>query len=366
MRVLYVSKALHVAAYRSKMRDLAAHVDVHAVMPERWGNAPSEPGDEDRVQRWPALLHGHNHLHVYRAPGRPVDVFRPDLVHIDEEPYSAVTAQYVRTCGRRRVPCVFFAWQNIDKRLPVPFGALRRYVFQHARGAIAGTQEAADVLQRRGYAGPIAVIPQFGVDAERFRPDARAARALREGTGAGEGETVIGFAGRLVEEKGVGDLLEAAAHVPGTRVVIAGDGPAQALLAERAAREDLAGRVHFLGHVPSTRMAGCLAGFDVLVLPSHTTPTWKEQFGRVLVEAMACGVAVVGSDSGEIPRVTGPAGVIVPEGDIAALRDALQALHDRPDWRRELGGRGRARVLEQFTGERIAERTAAFYHEVGA
>lgn len=366
MRVLYVSKALHVAAYRAKVRDLADHVDVHAVMPERWGAAPREPGDEDRVERVPAVLHGHNHLHLYRAPGRPVDAFRPDLVHIDEEPYSAVTAQYIRTCARRAVPCVFFAWQNIDKRLPVPFGALRRYVFQHARGAIAGTEEAADVLRSRGWRGPAAVIPQFGVDARRFRPDERAARTLRGVMGAQDGETVVGFAGRLVEEKGVADLFEAVAQVEGVRLAIAGDGPQREALRERARRDDLAGRVHFLGAVPSTRMAACLCGFDVLALPSRTTPSWKEQFGRVLVEAMACGVAVVGSDSGEIPRVTGAAGVIVPEGNVESLRDALRALHERPDWRAGLGERGRQRVLDGFTSERIAERTAAFYHEVSA
>lgn len=366
MRVLYVSKALHVAAYRSKVRDLAAHVDVHAIRPDRWGDAPEEPGDEDRVERQPAVLHGHNHLHLYRSPGRPVDAFRPDLVHIDEEPYSAVTAQYVRTCERRRVPCVFFAWQNIDKPLPVPFGALRRYVFGHARGAIAGTEEAADVLRARGWDGPIAVIPQFGVDARQFRPDARAAHALRQRIGVRAGETVVGFAGRLVEEKGVRDLLEAAARTPGIRLAIAGDGPLRGALVERARLDDLSGRVHFLGPVPSTRINECLTGFDVLVLPSRTTVSWKEQFGRVLVEAMACGVAVLGSDSGEIPRVIGAAGVVVPEGDAGALGAALRLLHERPDWRAELAERGRARVLGSFTSERIAERTAAFYQEVSA
>ena len=68
--------------------------------------------------------------------------------------------------------------------------------------------------------------------------------------------------------------------------------------------------------------------FDVLVGPSLTTPRWKEQFGRMLVEAMACGVPVIGSDSGEIPHVIGDAGIVVPEGDRVALCAAIARLRD--------------------------------------
>jgi quercetin dioxygenase-like cupin family protein len=89
-----------------------------------------------------------------------------------------------------------------------------------------------------------------------------------------------------------------------------------------------------------------LAQLDALVLPSLTRPNWKEQFGRVLVEAMACGVPVVGSDSGEIPRVIGQAGLSFPEGDAGALRASLAELMGSERRRAELGARGRIRVLE--------------------
>ena len=72
--------------------------------------------------------------------------------------------------------------------------------------------------------------------------------------------------------------------------------------------------------MPSTEVPAVLRALDVLVLPSLTTPSWKEQFGRVLQEAMACAIPVVGSDSGEIPHVIGDAGLVTPEGDAAALR----------------------------------------------
>jgi glycosyltransferase involved in cell wall biosynthesis len=98
--------------------------------------------------------------------------------------------------------------------------------------------------------------------------------------------------------------------------------------------------------------------------PSLTTPRWKEQFGRMLVEAMACGVPVIGSDSGEIPNVIGDAGLVVPEGDSVALRTAIARLRDDATERQRLAERGRARVLVLFTQEAVARRTHAVYQEM--
>src|SRR5207244_2622460 len=114
---------------------------------------------------------------------RTLDEERPDLVHADEEPYSAVTGQIAALCGARRIPFVFFGWQNIDKRLPPPFGALRRSVFARAAGGIGGTERAALVLRRGGYRGPLAVIPQMGVDPKRYHPDADARTRVRARVG---------------------------------------------------------------------------------------------------------------------------------------------------------------------------------------
>jgi glycosyltransferase involved in cell wall biosynthesis len=104
-----------------------------------------------------------------------------------------------------------------------------------------------------------------------------------------------------------------------------------------------------------------VARWDALALPSLTRPNWKEQFGRILVEAMASGVPCAGSDSGEIPHVLGDAGLVVPEGDAGALAAALSRLADDPGLRRALAARGRARVLARYTHARIAEKTCAVY-----
>ena len=119
-----------------------------------------------------------------------------------------------------------------------------------------------------------------------------------------------------------------------------------------------------MGQLPSEEMPQLLRQLDLLVLPSLTRPNWKEQFGRVLVEAMACGVPVIGSDSGEIPHVIGKGGLVVAEGDVDTLWLAIQRLRDDVDERLVLGRAGRNRVLERFTQSIIAEQTATFYREI--
>jgi len=86
----------------------------------------------------------------------------------------------------------------------------------------------------------------------------------------------------------------------------------------------------------------------------------------VLVEAMACGVPVVGSDSGEIPHVIGEAGLIFPEGDVVALRERLASLQGDAELRKELGRRGRQRVLARYTQAQVAIATFRVYQKMVA
>ncbi|MDW8103335.1 MAG: glycosyltransferase family 4 protein, partial [Anaerolineae bacterium] len=211
------------------------------------------------------------------------------------------------------------------------------------------------VWRAKGYRGPLAIIPQFGVDPQLFVPSPRP--HVRE-------EFVVGFAGRLVQEKGVDLLLEALRGLPDARLEILGSGPLRAALEEHAAAMGLTGRVAFLGTLPSTQIVEFYHRLDVLVLPSRSRPNWTEQFGRVLVEAMACSVPVVGSTCGEIPHVIGDAGLLFPEGDAEALREALRQLQADPALRLELGRRGRERVLARYTHARVAAQTVEMYRRI--
>jgi glycosyltransferase involved in cell wall biosynthesis len=152
--------------------------------------------------------------------------------------------------------------------------------------------------------------------------------------------------------------------MPEAQLALLGDGPQRPALAAQAAGRGLAERVHFFGAVPRPDLPRYLACCDILAVPSLTTPTWKEQFGRIIVEAALCGVPVVGSDSGSIPELIGETGVVVPEGDVEALRAALAGLLADPDRVRSLAGAARARALAHYTWERVAAQRLALYREV--
>jgi glycosyltransferase involved in cell wall biosynthesis len=103
---------------------------------------------------------------------------------------------------------------------------------------------------------------------------------------------------------------------------------------------------------------------DVLAAPSQTTSRWREQFGRMLIEAFACGVPVVASDSGEIPHVVGDRGIIVAERDTAAWTRALQLVLGDDALRRDLSERGRRAAVSTFDWPVVARQHAEFFHQL--
>ena len=116
--------------------------------------------------------------------------------------------------------------------------------------------------------------------------------------------------------------------------------------------------------VPHDRVPEVMNEFDVLVLPSRTGETWKEQFGHVLIEAMCMGIPVIGSTCGEIPHVIGRDDLVFPEGDALSLAKIVRRLILEPDWDREVSQYGRDRVQQHFTHERVAERLIDLWHQV--
>ena len=210
--------------------------------------------------------------------------------------------------------------------------------------------------RKKGYEGPLAVIPQFGVDPEIFSPP--------EGP-KHERPVHIAYLGRLVPEKGVDLLLQALNELRGEwQLTIQGGGPEETRLRAMAETTRLKERVSFRPLIPSVNMPEFYRQIDVLVLPSRRQANWMEQFGRVLVEAMACGVTVVGSETGEIPHVIGDAGFTFAENDVAALQLILNRLIRTPELRKTMGSRGRARVLAHFTQRQIAIETLRVYEEM--
>jgi glycosyltransferase involved in cell wall biosynthesis len=355
MRILMLSKALVNGAYQKKCEELAALPDVELIVavPPAW----REPRvGVIRLERrftagyqlvtLPIVFNGRHHLHFYPTFERLVRRTRPDIVHVDEESFNLATFLALRAGVRHGARCCFYNYANIDRFYPPPFNLFERYAFRHAAHAFACSAEAAAIIRRHGYAGPLTILPQFGVDPDLYAP---AQRDRRNAT------LVVGYIGRLVPEKGVLDLVEAIARLPASiRLRLIGDGALRPAIEARITALGIGERVELHPAVPSTRVPDELRRLDALVLPSHTTRTWKEQFGRILVEAMSCAVPVVGSSSAAIPDVIGDAGIIYPEGEIDALADVLRRLADDPALRDDLGRRGRERVLAQFTQAAIA------------
>jgi len=366
LRVLMVSKACVVEAYRGKLEELSRFNDIElsVVVPPYWrderGIMPLEgkqPSGYELIVEDMAL-NGHFHLHFYPHLDRQVQRLRPDILHIEEEPYNVATLQATWLGKRAGAKVVFFTWQNIHRRYPPPFSWIEAYNFRQADYAIAGNAGAREVLRAKGYKGPIKVIPQFGVDPHIYKE--------LKGLKGTQGFT-IGFVGRLVEEKGPHILLRAVARLRGDwQLRILGSGPLRSRLEGLARGLGVSDRVTFDPPIPSMEMPSYYNRLDVLVLPSLTRPNWKEQFGRVLIEAMACGVPVVGSDCGEVPNVIGQAGLIFPEGDVNGLRARLERLMGDPHLRMRLAKLGRERVLAHYTQARIAAETYEVYRHLHA
>lgn len=370
MKVLLIS---HTCQSRTegqpRARELAAIPDLELTLltPDRW----KRYGDWRRAQKpenapfrfvegkvmWPWTGPGQTYLHWYPALPRLLKRLQPDVIDIWEEPWSLVAAQ---TCFWRERVCpaakiVAETEQNIDKQLPPPFENFRSYVLKRADYLVGRNAESIEIARRKGYRGPAQVVPN-AVDVELFTRQTR--QQTRETRGWNS--FVVGYAGRLVESKGIFDLLDAIKQLENVQLVFIGEGEARAELEKRASSN-----VRFVGAQPLENLPPLFSALDCLVLPSRTTASWKEQFGRVLIEAASCGVPVVGSDSGAIPLVIGQGtnamGLVFREGDVAALAAALMRLQREPQLAQQLAETGARRAHAEFSWARVAARLNEIY-----
>ena len=378
MKVLCIDHGAVLREYRSRYVALAAvapDLDLTVVAPQglreanytgrRDGVGQHEAGYRLAFARfWPARVHRgcYGPIHL----GRLIRSLQPDLVHTQGEPetFSSAEICLLRDALSPRSKLLFVSWSNIDlyrQGWPYRLGRLYdwsyRRVLGRADGATVYCGDAARILKGNGFAGRVRHIP-WGVDPAAFHrspaPDVRERLGLRG--------LVIGFVGRLEWAKGVATLIRAAAasRIECTLLIV-GDGPALGEWTGLAA--DMGVPARWVGSVSGPALPTYLSCMDALVLPSETTLHWKEQFGRVLIEAMACEVPVIGSDSGEIPFVIGDAGLVFRERNVDDLAGKIRSLESagaRADWARK----GRARVMAEYTWESVARRTLAFYREV--
>ena len=377
MRVLLIS---HTCQSRSEGQPRAAElakfddIELRLLVPQRFnhfgvwreaetplpaGTPEAEYSFLSRPIMCPWLGLAQNYVHWYPSLGKIIRDFQPDIIDVWEETWCLTSAHACRLRNRYLplAKVLSETEQNLNKRLPPPFGLLRSMVLKNADYCVGRSEEAVEVLRAQGYKGPATSIPN-AANAELFRPLDRA--KCREELGI-EG-FLAGYVGRLVEEKGVMNLVEALPLCDSdVKVCFAGNGPMREDLEARARELGVSERVLFLPHRPLEELPSVMNALDVLVLPSRTTARWKEQFGRVLIEAHACATPLIGSDSGAIPDVIGAGGIVIPEADVAALAGAIETLRNAPEEARRMGEIGRAQVEAKYTWTRVAERYREVY-----
>ena len=331
-------------------------VELHLVLPAVWkefgrtivAEPPTATGFSVHVLpiRLPQAGPMNWYLHVYPGLRRLLRKIDPDVIHIWEEPWSIVALQAQLLKGRAGL--VLEVDQNILRRLPPPFEAIRKFVLRHTDHVLSRSPDATMVVRARSYHGPVTPIG-YGVDPSTFTPASCPAASSHSDTFR------IGYVGRLIEEKGLDEALDAMA-LSGAPVnfSIMGEGPYEAKLRGRVAALGLSERVTFRGWGQPADVADFMRGLDALVLLTRTTKHVREQFGRVIIEAQACGIPVIGSMSGAIPDVVGDGGWIVPERSPESLAKLLKDLAGDAALVQAKGLAARKNVEARFTYDAVA------------
>jgi glycosyltransferase involved in cell wall biosynthesis len=387
MKILVASHTYIVDLNCEKLRALSQlekNIEVTVVVPKRW-----KPGgvqnkvietqyrDEGNFRIVPVSNFSQNHqgLLTFGADLIPLlEKFRPQVIQIEQGSRGLALAETItlnRLLGLK-AKNVFFTWWNIPYHLKFPVSLLEKYNLNNSHGIISGNQDGAEILRQRGYKGPIKVMPQLGIDDTLFAPKPQPELAAK--LGIFQGEFVVGFVGRFVQEKGLMTLLKCLTLLDAKnwKLLLVGRGNLQSELMNKAAENNIEDRVIIVESVSHNEVYKYINLMSCLVLPSETNYNlknitsvgWKEQFGHVLIEAMACKVPVVGSNSGEIPYVIGNAGLVFPETDTQALADCLAQLMQKPELATKLGEMGYEKAMAQYTNKALAKQQLQFYQEL--
>jgi glycosyltransferase involved in cell wall biosynthesis len=366
IRVVRIAHASLTPALRGRERALAKRfpqIDLEVITPPRWCetnvDVETVPDDLFPVRCAGTFFSKHIQLFAY-DPFPIIEAFRrhkPHIIDMDHEPYSVPCAEIItlRNLFAPNTPIVMQTAQNILKKYPPPFSLLEKRALRQVSAAYMCSETVREVLEAKNFRNPTQ-IAYFGVDLEMFRPAEPDA----------ERTFTIGYVGRLLPAKGVSVLIEALIKIKSEkwRLLVVGDGMERPALEQTLSEHGLLERCEFTGAVPYEKTPEYFQKLDVLVVPTITTNKIREQFGRVIIEAMACRVPVVGSTCGAIPEVIGNAGLVVPENDSAALAAQLQGLIRDENLRKKLARAGRRRVEENFTWERAAEQIFSLYQRV--
>jgi glycosyltransferase involved in cell wall biosynthesis len=387
MKILVVSHSYIVDLNCEKLRELARlepEIEVTVVVPRRWRPGgvqnkiiETQPYQEGLFRVVPISNYSENNQGLLTFG---VDIIpllrqvRPQIIQVEQGAKALGYAQLItlNKLLNLKAKNLFFTWWNLPYELKFPVSLLESYNLQNTHGLIAGNQDGAKILQQHGYQGLIKVMPQLGVDENRFRPQSQP--ELRSQFNIQPDDFVVGFVGRFVEEKGLITLGLALSNLKKYpwKWLLLGRGSLQPILMEKAAEWGIKDRLIWVETVAHDEVPRYINLMNTLVLPSETNNQfqtltavgWKEQFGHVLIEAMASKVPVIGSNSGEIPYVIKDAGLIFPEGDVEALKNCLVSLMEQPSLAENLAQLGYERAMNHYTNKALARQQLDFYKQL--
>ena len=387
MRILVASHSYIVDLNCEKLRALARlepEIEVTVVVPRRWRPGgvqnkiiETQPRQEGSFRVVPVSNFSENNQGLLTFGADIISLlrqFRPQIIQVEQGAKALGYAQLItlNKLMRLKAKNLFFTWWNLPYDLKFPVSVLEAYNLRNTDGVIAGNQDGAEVLRQHGYQGAIKVMPQLGVDENRFCPQPQP--ELKSQLGIQPDDFVVGFVGRFVEEKG---LLTLGLALAGLRErpwkwLLLGRGQLEKVLMEKAVEWGIQDRLIWVESVAHDEVPRYINLMSTLVLPSETNTQfktltaagWKEQFGHVLIEAMASKVPVIGSDSGEIPYVIAEAGLIFPERDVAALQKYILSLMEQPELAQKLVRLGYERVMSHYTNQALARQMLGFYKQL--
>ena len=368
LRVLFVSHAYVVGVNQGKLKAIAdAGIEVALMAPNNWKAEEwnrtiklETPFPEIKTYTAPVWFTGKVGAHFYNPwkIRQAIKDFQPDVIQVEEEIFSLCALEVSFWAKRYSIPMVVFGWENQLRSLSAFRCWIRDFVMNVTDVYLAGNQDGAEVMRNWNYQGELEVMPQMGVDTELFTP------ALKQA----QSPVNIGFLGRLATEKGLDILFTAASQLKQQnldfKITICGSGEEEANLRQTATEQSISDRLAWRGAVRHEEAPVELGKFDVLVLPSRSVATWKEQFGHVIIEAMAMGIPVVGSSCGEIPHVIACPDLVFPEGNPVALAEILKRIISDRNWREEMGNYGIERVAKYYSHERIAQRLLELWQKL--
>jgi glycosyltransferase involved in cell wall biosynthesis len=375
LRILTIGHSHIIALNRAMWRELARdhNFDITVAAPSSFQGDlrplvldPEPPGSPLHLVSLDAKWTEHIHFFRYhdlqlRKLMRNGDF---DIVHAWEEPYIYAGYQIARALRDNPARFVFRTAQNLVKRYPPPFSYFERKTLHRMQAWIAGGSLVFETRLQHGYPKDRGRVLSLAVDLTAFHPllEGQRRQILEE---LGIQSPVIGFLGRLSAGKGLDVLMQALEMLPTAQpwtLLLLGSGPYKSKIEAWARSHGWQDRVRIklVKHEEAPRHVAIM---DMLVAPSQTTPGWREQFGRMIVEAFASGVPVIGSDSGEIPFVIADAGRVVPEQDPAAWAEAIYELLQSLETRRTLAQRGLERA-NKFSCSAVAAQFREFYRWV--